>query len=42
MVQVCFSDSNPNPLESLVSYYESLAAELAPLVLWDPRDGGTP
>lgn len=41
MVQVCFSSGNPNPREALISYYESLAAELAPLVLWDPR-GGTP
>ena len=42
MVQVCFSGGNPNPREALISYYESLAAELAPLALWDPRDGGAP
>lgn len=42
MVQVCFSSGNQNPREALVSYYESLAAELVPLVLWDPRGGGTP
>jgi hypothetical protein len=41
MVRVCFSRENPNPREALVSYYESLAAELAPLVLWEPRSDGT-
>ena len=40
MVQVCFSSGNPNPQEALLSYYNHLAAELAPLVLWDPRAGG--
>ncbi len=42
MVHVCFSGGNPNPREALISYYETLATELAPLVLWDPREGGTP
>ncbi len=40
MVQVCFSSTNANPAEALLSYYDSLAAELAPLVLWNPRGGG--
>jgi hypothetical protein len=39
MVQVCFSSENPNPREALLSYYKDLAAELSPLVLWDPRGG---
>lgn len=42
MVQVCFSSGNPNPREALLSYYKSLVTELDPLVLWDPRAGGTP
>ncbi|MBI2571908.1 MAG: hypothetical protein HYV63_33270 [Candidatus Schekmanbacteria bacterium] len=42
MVQVCFSIGNPSPREALISYYQSLAAELDPLVLWDARAGGAP
>ncbi len=42
MIQGCFSIGNAAPREALISYYESLAAELAPLVLWDPRTGGAP
>jgi hypothetical protein len=40
MVQVCFSAGSPEPVHALLSYYESLAAELKPLVLWNPRAGG--
>jgi len=40
VVQVCFSSGNLSPRDALISYYESLAAELDPLVLWDPRAGG--
>ena len=42
MVQICFSGGSSNPTEALLSYYQSLAAELDPLVLWDPRTGGRP
>lgn len=42
MVQVCFSSGNSKPREALLSYYQSLAAELDPLVLWDARAGGAP
>jgi hypothetical protein len=37
MIRVCFSPSNPDPRQALLSYYNSLASELAPLVLWHPR-----
>jgi hypothetical protein len=40
MVKVSFSTGNPDPREALHSYFTSLTAELAPLVLWDPRSGG--
>ena len=40
MIQVCFSTGNPDPRDGLLSYYRSLAAELNPLVLWQPRYGG--
>lgn len=41
VVQVCFSTENPDdPRDALLSYYRSLAGELAPLVLWNPRSGG--
>jgi len=36
MVQMCFSAGNSDPREGLHSYYNSLAAEVRPLVLWDP------
>jgi hypothetical protein len=40
-VQICFSDGNPNPRDGLVSYFDGLKREAAPLVLWDPasREG---
>ncbi len=40
VVRVCFSDENPDPRAALISYYESLAVDLAPLQLWDPWQGG--
>lgn len=38
---VCFSAANPDPREALVSYYSSLAADVQPLILWDPGPGET-
>ena len=38
-VQICFSDSNADPSSVLWSYYNSLAAEVAPLALWRPPSG---
>lgn len=35
MIKVCFSPSNPDPREGLLSYYNGFAAEVAPLVLWN-------
>ena len=40
MLQVCFSPGNLDPADTLLTYYQALAAELAPLVLWNPRPGG--
>lgn len=40
VVRVSFSIGNPDPRDALVSYYRDLAAELGPLVLWNPRPGG--
>ncbi len=40
MVQVCFSIGNPDPRAALLSYYDRLATELDPLLLWHPRAGG--
>ena len=42
VIKVCFSVGNPDPAAGLLSYFESLTRELSPLVLWDPRRGGTP
>ncbi len=39
VVQVCFSTLNQDPRDALLAYYGSLAEELTPLVLWDPRRG---
>lgn len=36
VVGICFSAGNPDPQEALRSYYKSVAAEVEPLVLWDP------
>ncbi len=40
VIQICFSTDNPNPPAALSSYFDSLCAELDPLILWDPRRGG--
>lgn len=40
MVQVSFSPGNASPADALDSYYRSCAAEVAPLVLWEPRPEG--
>ena len=42
MVEVCFSRGSPDPREGLLSYFRSLAADLEPLVLWNPQLGGRP
>lgn len=36
MIRVCFSPSNPDPKDALLSYYQNLVTELNPLVLWHP------
>lgn len=36
VIEVCFSDQGSDPRDGLRSYFESLATELAPLVLWNP------
>jgi hypothetical protein len=38
--RVWFSPENSDPREALVSYYNSLVADLQPLELWNPRSGG--
>jgi hypothetical protein len=35
-VDICFSPGVANPPEALMSYYRSIAADVAPLVLWAP------
>jgi len=37
VVRICFSSGSSDPVGSLMSYYASLALELAPLELWNPR-----
>ncbi len=37
MINVCFSSRNQNPSTALLSYYQALEHELAPLKLWNPR-----
>jgi len=41
MVRVCFSPGNTDTLMALNSYYRSTITELDPLVLWNPRSGGS-
>lgn len=41
VVLSCFSARNANPVEGLLSYYAALSRELAPLKLWNPREGGS-
>ena len=36
-VAICFSSGGPDPREGLRSYYDSLAAEVRPLPLWNPQ-----
>jgi hypothetical protein len=42
MVEVCFSPGSSDPREGLLSYYKRLAADLQPLVLWNPMLGDRP
>ena len=35
-IAICFSPSNPHPLEGLKSYLSDLQASVAPLRLWEP------
>jgi len=39
VIRICFSTGNRDPRDGLLAYYRSLAAEVNPLVLWDPRPG---
>lgn len=39
MVQVCFSDGNPDPEGALQSYFNDLKRNAAPLVLWELPQG---
>lgn len=39
MVRFCFSTPGGDPREGLRSYFESLATEVAPIVLWNPWSG---
>lgn len=41
VIQVCFSSGSPDPVSGLLSYYDSLTRELAPLELWKPRSEAT-
>ena len=36
IIAICFSPSNPHPLEGLKSYLSDLQASVAPLRLWEP------
>lgn len=40
MINICFSPTNSDPQEALLSYYRSLTAELKTLVLWNPNSRG--
>ncbi|GMV51833.1 MAG: hypothetical protein AMXMBFR67_33760 [Nitrospira sp.] len=37
MIAVCFSSGNPDPSTALMSYYQAIKNEVAPLILWNPR-----
>lgn len=41
MARVCFSRDNQDPQAALLSYYNELTVELAPLRLWRPQTKGT-
>lgn len=40
-LRVCFSEDGTDPRDGLLSYFRSLVAETAPLLLWQPPLGGT-
>lgn len=40
VVKTCFSAPGSDPRDGLNSYFESLASEVEPLVLWSPWPGG--
>ncbi len=40
-VDICFSPGLANPREALMSYYRTIAADVAPLVLWEPPQKDT-
>lgn len=40
-LRVCFSDSETDPREGLLSYFRNLATAAAPLLLWQPPLGWT-
>jgi len=40
MLSICFSEGNADPVYALTSYYKDLEAEIHPLVLWKPKQGG--
>jgi hypothetical protein len=37
VVRICFSEENLDPRKGLSSYYTALAADVEPLVLWNPQ-----
>jgi hypothetical protein len=39
-LKICFSADNSDPKAALHSYYRNVAAEVQPLILWDPGSGG--
>jgi hypothetical protein len=40
VIKTCFSPTNPSPVEGLQSYYKSAVADVQPLLLWQPIQGG--
>jgi hypothetical protein len=40
MIAACFPPGTSDPRDGLRSYYRSTARDVAPLVLWEPRQGG--
>jgi hypothetical protein len=40
VVRICFSNPGSDPRDGLRSYFEDLARDVGPLVLWDPWSGG--
>jgi hypothetical protein len=39
VIGICFSPTNQQPEECLLSYFRERRAHLAPLILWDPNTG---